>query len=138
MNVSAVSSTLGVATRPDGPRDRNDAVSPQDIKKVAAQFEAIIVRQLLKPAIDPIMGGGGGMGGGQGGAVGGGGGGVYGYLLTDVLAGSLAQGGKLGFASLVEQQLTPDALKAAYAEAMQADANAAANSHVASNLSASS
>ncbi len=122
MNVAAVSSALGLANRPEGPQDRNGPTTPEDVKKVAEQFEAIIVRQLLKPAIDPIMSGGGG----QGGAIGGGGGGVYGYLLTDVLAGSLAEGGQLGFAHLIEQQLTPDALKAAYARAMRPDADPAA------------
>ena len=118
MNVSAVSSTLGAAQPAQGPRDRDAPLEIQDIKKVAAQFEAIIVRQLLKPAIDPIMNGG--SSGSQGGAVSGGGGGVYGYLLTDVLANSLSQGGKLGFSQLIEKQLTPDALKAAYAEAQAA------------------
>ena len=119
MNVSAVSSTLGVANQLEGPRDRDTPLKMEDIQKVASQFEAIIVRQLLKPAIDPIMNGGSG-GGGEGGSMGGGGGGVYGYLLTDVLANSLSQGGKLGFSQLIEKQLTPDALKAAYAEAQAA------------------
>jgi flagellar protein FlgJ len=69
----------------------------------AKQFEAIILRQLLAPAIDPMMSsealGGKGMGGG--------GGGVYGYLVTDVLANSLSQGGGLGLSKILEKQLTP-------------------------------
>ena len=47
--------------------------------------------------------GGGGMGGGGQSS----GGGVYGYMLTDVLANSLAQGGGLGWAKMLEKQLTP-------------------------------
>jgi flagellar protein FlgJ len=71
--------------------------SPDEVKKAAGQFEAIMVRQLLKPAIEPMMNGGGG---GQGG-------GVYGYLLTDTLASSLTQGGGLGLASVITRQLSP-------------------------------
>ncbi len=127
MNVAAVSSTLGVASQPEGPRDRTAPTRLEDVEKVAKQFEAIIVRQLLKPAIDPIMSGGS-MGGGS--SMGGGGGGVYGYLLTDVLANSLSSGGQMGFSQMVEQQLTPAALKATYGQSMssatEADATRAA------------
>lgn len=113
MDVSAVSSTLALAGSVDGPRDRNTPLKLEDIKKVASQFEAIIVRQLLKPAIDPIMSGEDGP---KGGAMAGGGGGVYGFMLTDVLANSLSKGSGLGLAQIIEQQLTPAALKAAYAQ----------------------
>lgn len=130
MNVAAVSSTLGVASQPSGPRDRTAPTRIEDVQKVAKQFEAIIVRQLLKPAIDPIMSGGS-MGGG--GSVGGGGGGVYGYLLTDVLANSLSSGGQMGFANMVEQQLTPAALKAAYGQSAGSDP--AADATLAAELS---
>lgn len=81
--------------------------SPADVEKAAKQFEAILVRQLLSPAIEPMMSGGalgavktGGAGGGQGG-------GVYAYLLTDTLAGSVSQGGGLGLASVISRQLSP-------------------------------
>ncbi len=81
--------------------------SPADLQKAAKQFEAILVRQLISPAIEPMMSGGslgavktGGSGGGQGG-------GVYGYLLTDTLAGSISQGGGLGLASVISRQLAP-------------------------------
>jgi peptidoglycan hydrolase FlgJ len=79
----------------------------QQVKKQASvaarQFEAIILRQLLSPAIEPLMSGG--LTGGQ--AAAGGGGGVYGYLVTDVLANSLSQGGGLGLSKMLEKQLTP-------------------------------
>lgn len=75
------------------------APTPGEIKKAASQFEAIIIRQLLAPSIEPVMSGG--LGGAQGS-----GGGVYGYMLTDVLASSLSQGGGLGWARLLEKQLS--------------------------------
>ena len=71
-----------------------------DCSKAAQQFEAIILRQLLSPALEPMMNSG--MGGS-----GGGGGGVYGYMLTDVMANCLTEGGGLGLASMLEKQLTP-------------------------------
>jgi flagellar protein FlgJ len=46
------------------------------------------------------------MSGGLGGA-GGTGGGVYGYMLTDVLANSLSQGGGMGLSQMLSRQLTP-------------------------------
>jgi len=73
MDVAAVSSTIGVVNQPLAPRDRTAAITAEDVQKVAKQFEAIITRQLLKPAIDPIMNGGST---GEGGATGGGGGGL--------------------------------------------------------------
>ena len=70
-----------------------------DIKKAAGQFEAIILRQLLGPSIEPMMAGGSGAGGA--------GGGVYGYLLTDVLCASLGSSGGLGLGRMLEKQLAP-------------------------------
>jgi peptidoglycan hydrolase FlgJ len=72
----------------------------EDVKKAAQQFEAILMRQLLAPAIEPMMNG----------SLGGAsqtGGGVYGYMLTDVLANSITQGGGLGLAAVIESQLSP-------------------------------
>jgi len=76
----------------------------------AKQFEAIILRQLLSPAIEPLMNNG--LGGGSNA-----GGGVYGYMLTDVLAGSLSQAGGLGLSKMLQQQLTPSGAAAAKAAA---------------------
>ncbi|MET0261332.1 MAG: flagellar biosynthesis protein FlgJ [Rariglobus sp.] len=73
-----------------------------DVKKAAGQFEAIMLRQLLAPSIEPMMSGGlGGSGGG------GAGGGVYGYMLTDVLCSSLGASGGLGLGRMLEKQLAP-------------------------------
>lgn len=85
--------------------------TPADVKKAASQFEAIILRQLLGPSIEPMMSGGLG-GSGKSGA-GGGGGGVYGYLLTDVLCSKLGASGGLGLGRMLERQLAPPAGKPA-------------------------
>ncbi|HEU5081268.1 MAG TPA: hypothetical protein VFT72_18795 [Opitutaceae bacterium] len=77
--------------------------TPAEVKKAASQFEAIILRQLLAPTIEPVMSGGAMGGGGASSS----GGGVYGYMLTDVMANSLAQGGGLGWAKMLEKQLSP-------------------------------
>ena len=77
--------------------------SAPQIRAAARQFEAIILRQLLTPAIEPLMSHG--LAGDSAGNAGGGG--VYGYLVTDVLANSLSQGGGLGLSRMLEKQLTP-------------------------------
>lgn len=71
----------------------------QEVKKAASQFEAIIMRQLLAPTIEPIMSGGMGAAKDSGG-------GIYGYMLTDVLANGLSAGGGLGWARMLEKQLS--------------------------------
>ncbi len=76
----------------------------KQVSVAAKQFEAIILRQLLSPAIEPMMNGGALEGKKK---MSGGGGGVYGYLVTDVLANSLSQGGGLGLSKMLEKQLTP-------------------------------
>jgi|GEM_PF-772854 flagellar protein FlgJ len=83
-------------------RSRSDTPTPEDIKKASAQFEAIIMRQLIGPSIEPIMSGGLGGGKSPGGSAGAG---VYGQMMTEVLADKLAQGGGLGLGKMLEQQL---------------------------------
>ena len=79
----------------------------QQVKAVAGQFEAIFLRQFLQDSVSKIMGG----------ESGGPTGNVYGYLLTDVLASKLSEGGGLGLSSAIEKQLSPRvALPAADAE----------------------
>jgi flagellar protein FlgJ len=80
----------GTASRPIAP-----AVT--DAQKVAAQFEAILVRQMIGPALESAMGGGGKAGGG----------GTYSYMLTDTIANQLTAGRGLGLAPMIAQQLTP-------------------------------
>lgn len=73
--------------------------SSADVKKAAEQFEAIIMRQLLAPSIEPIMSGG--MGGASGT-----GGGIYAHMLTEVLADSLSKAGGLGLGQMLEKEFT--------------------------------
>ncbi len=64
---------------------------------VAAQFEAILVRQMLGQTMNSMLGGSGA----------GAAGGVYGDMLTDTFAQQLTAGRGLGLSRFIEQQLTP-------------------------------
>jgi peptidoglycan hydrolase FlgJ len=108
MNVSSINSAAEArrvfATEAGGgPASSSARPSSQQVRAASRQFEAIILRQLLTPAIEPLMSHGIG-GKSEGNA---GGGGVYGYLVTDVLANSLSQGGGLGLSRMLEKQLSP-------------------------------
>jgi Rod binding domain-containing protein len=92
--------TTGVKTSKQADSSRD----PVAIKKAAGQFEAIILRQLLAPAVEPVMSGG--LGGEKSS-----GGSIYGYMLTDTLANSMAQAGGLGLGRMLEKQLTPRGVK---------------------------
>lgn len=65
-------------------------------KEVAAQFEAILVRQLLGPTMTAMLGKDGGAASN-----------VYGDMLTDTFSQQLTRGGGLGLGRMLEQQLTP-------------------------------
>jgi Rod binding domain-containing protein len=71
-------------------------------KTVAGQFEAILLRQFLNDSVGSMMGG-------EDTAQGS----VYGYMLTDTMAQSMAAGGGLGMAKIIEQQLSPRGTPAA-------------------------
>ncbi len=105
MNVAPVSSVLAGPGALVGAMGHDTGVparpSPADVQKAVRQFEAILVRQLLSPSIEPLMNGSS-LGGGATGS----GGGVYGYLLTDRLAGSIAAGGGLGLAPVLSRQFS--------------------------------
>lgn len=77
---------------------RADRPSPEDSRKAAAQFEAILVRQLLGPTMSAILSSGSGESGGPGSD-------VYGYMLTDVFANSLSAGRGMGLSNIIELQL---------------------------------
>lgn len=64
---------------------------------VAAQFEAILVRQLLGKTMNSMLGG----------AESGAAGSVYGDMLADTMAQQLTAGRGLGLSRYIEQQLTP-------------------------------
>lgn len=60
------------------------------------EFEAILLRQYLGEALKPLTSGGPGLGGNNA---------VYGYLVTDALASSMAASGVFGFSSLMQAQV---------------------------------
>lgn len=64
---------------------------------VAAQFEAVLVRQLLGNTMTKMLGG----------AEGGAASGVYGDMLSETMASQLTAGQGLGLGRVIEQQLTP-------------------------------
>ena len=103
--LSAISSSDRSDSLPGGKLKNSPKPTPTELAKAAQQFEAIMVRQLLSPAIEPLMNGG--VGGEKSKSGAGGGGGVYGYMLTDTLANSIAQGGGLGLAKVISHQLSP-------------------------------
>jgi len=103
MNVSAIASTLAspvpaadkAAAAADAAAKSAEAVSAR--KKVAGQFEAILVRQLLSKSVGSMLGGDDVAGS------------VYGDMMTDSLAQNLTAGQGLGLGRMIEQQLTPPA-----------------------------
>lgn len=77
----------GAALRKAGPAEQRAAV--------AAQFEAILVRQMLGKTLTSMVGR-------EGTATS-----VYGDLLTDTVAQQLTAGNGLGLSGMIEKQLTP-------------------------------
>jgi peptidoglycan hydrolase FlgJ len=76
----------------------SDGATPAQRKKAAAQFEAILVRQMLSDSVGSMLGGSGKTAGN-----------MYGDMLTDVLATKLTAGQGLGLGKMIETQLTPRA-----------------------------
>ena len=72
-----------------------NAARNEDAAKAPEQFEAILLRQFLSESMKPLL---------QEGQAGQ----VYGYLLTDALAGSIASAGGLGLCSVLQAQLGND------------------------------
>jgi flagellar protein FlgJ len=78
-----------------------DASPAEQRKQVAGQFEAILVRQLLGPTMNSMLGK-------EGGAASN----VHGDMLTDTFAQQLTSGGGMGLSRLLEKQLAPRAPRA--------------------------
>lgn len=94
MNVAAIASSLG---SPEAGMTRPTEVpGAADRKKVAAQFEAILVRQLLSESMTKMLGSGDDTAAS-----------VYGGMLTDTIAQQMTAGPGLGLGRLIESQLTP-------------------------------
>lgn len=102
MSVTAINPTAAAAVSMAGagkPQALRNLPEAEQIKAAAGQFEAIILRQLLQESMGKLAGDGGP-------------GNVYGFMLTDVLANKLSEGGGLGLGSILEQQLAPRTAKA--------------------------
>lgn len=101
MNVSAIAATLPTpalrATDAAAGRAAPAASDAAERKKVAGQFEAILVRQFLSQSVGSMLGGSSVAGS------------VYGDMLTDALAQNLTAGPGLGLGRIIEQQLAPRA-----------------------------
>ena len=93
MSIAPISPALFAAD----PACINRLPAAQQVKAAAGQFEAIIVRQLLQESVGKLMQPGGTDSGG----------GVYGFMLTDMLASKIAEGGGLGLGPVISRQLTP-------------------------------
>lgn len=87
-------------------KDLASLTKEQEVKKVAGQFESILIRQFLQDSVGKIMGG---ESGGTGGS-------MYGFMLTDVLAAKLSEGGGMGLSSVIQKQLSPRAAVTAGAQ----------------------
>lgn len=88
MNISPITPATHAASA--------DAAAPAKPDKTAAaaqDFEAILLRQFLSESMKSLLQDGPG---GQ----------VYGYLLTESLAGSMAKAGGLGLASVLQTQFS--------------------------------
>ena len=96
MDIAAIVSTVQGPPGADLSGVRSAHTPAAQRKAVAVQFEAIMLRQLLSESVGTMMGGDDTPSGS-----------VYGYLLTDTMAGKLAQGGGMGLSKMIEQQLTP-------------------------------
>jgi Rod binding domain-containing protein len=96
VNASAVAPDLMNALRSAG------SSPAAQTRAVATQFEAILLRQMLDKTVGSMMGDGPGSG-------------EYGYLVTDLMAGQLAQGGGMGLRQILEAQLSPAGTAAAAA-----------------------
>ena len=101
MNISGIASSLASPARVADPSATagkpaaKSADAAEQRKKVAGQFEAILVRQLLSKSVGSMLGGDDVAGS------------VYGDMMTDSLAQTLTAGQGLGLGRMIEQQLTP-------------------------------
>lgn len=77
------------------PAEELNPTKAADAAKIPEQFEGILLRQFLSESMKPLL---------QEGPAGQ----VYGYLLTDSLAGSMTNAGGLGLCSILQAQLGTD------------------------------
>jgi Rod binding domain-containing protein len=94
MTISAIASQL--ASAEPGQTPPAARASAAECKKVAGQFEAILIRQLLSKSLTSMLGS-------EDNAASS----VYGDMLTDTLAQQLTAGPGLGLGSMIATQLMP-------------------------------
>lgn len=97
MNVPPIQSSAASAPTAFNAAAVRNATPAAQRAAVAAQFEAILVRQLLGKTMNSMLGG----------AEGGAASSVYGDMLADTMAQQLTAGRGLGLSRYIEQQLTP-------------------------------
>lgn len=97
MTISSLAPQLAPPTAPT-PRANPAAHSPStaESRQAGAQFEAILVRQLLGPSLTSMLGSDGGAAAN-----------VYGDILTETFARQLTAGSGLGLGSMIAAQLGP-------------------------------
>jgi len=98
---SAHAAEAAIAARsrsvPFNPAALRNAAPEEQRKAAAAQFEAILVRQLLGKTMTSMLGGE------EGGVAGS----IYGDMLSDTISQQLTSGPGLGLGRFLEQQLAP-------------------------------
>ncbi|MES2695885.1 MAG: hypothetical protein V4773_20595 [Verrucomicrobiota bacterium] len=95
MNVASIATNRAAA--PFNAAALRNAEPAEQRKAVAAQFEAVLVRQLLGKTMTSMLGG-------EGGGVSGS---VFGDMLADTMSQQLTAGQGLGFGRMLERQLAP-------------------------------
>lgn len=76
--------------------------TPEELAKAADQFEAILLRQFLKPTMDSLMSSMSGSNRSSGAD-------IYGFFMTDVFSSALSESGGMGFSHILQVQLGGDA-----------------------------
>lgn len=97
MSVAALTSSPAAAPAAFNVAAVRNATPAAQRAAVAAQFEAILVRQLLGKTMHSMVGGAGSGAAGS----------VFGDMLADTMAQQLTAGPGLGLSRFIEQQLTP-------------------------------
>jgi Rod binding domain-containing protein len=97
MSVAPVTTSTAAAPAAFNPAALRHAPPAMQRAAAAAQFEAILVRQMLGPTMKSMLGGEGSGAAGN----------VYGDMLADTMAQQLTSGHGLGLSRYIEQQLTP-------------------------------
>src|SRR5687767_12993820 len=97
MSVAPITSVMTAAPAQFNAAAVRNASPAQQRAAVAAQFEAVLVRQLLGKTMHSMLGGS------EGGVAGS----VYGDMLADTMSQQLTAGSGLGLSKFIQQQLTP-------------------------------